>query len=118
MYHVKLIKALSYTGIINATQEKPDVFVEDKAIADKAIATGYFALIGEVEQPAPVAPRSDSIKLEDMKIDDLRKLAESKGIDTAGFKKKSDYVEAITAGDADEDGNEADYGDSEETSNR
>lgn len=44
MYHLRLIKALSYSGIVEATKQKPDVFVEDKAIADKAIATGYFQL--------------------------------------------------------------------------
>lgn len=44
MYHLKLIKALSYSGIVTATQKRPDVFTEDKAIADKAVATGYFKL--------------------------------------------------------------------------
>lgn len=44
MYHLKLIKALSYSGIVTATQKRPDVFTEDKAIADKAVATGYFKI--------------------------------------------------------------------------
>lgn len=44
MYHLRLIKALSYSGIVEAIKQKPDVFVEDKATADKAVATGYFQL--------------------------------------------------------------------------
>lgn len=45
MYHLRLIKALSYTGVVEATKQRPDVYVEDKAIADAAVATGYFKLI-------------------------------------------------------------------------
>ena len=44
MYHLRLIKALSYSGIVEATKQRPDVFVKDKATADKAVATGYFQL--------------------------------------------------------------------------
>ena len=44
MYHLRLIKALSYSGIVEATKQRPDVFVKDKATADKAVVTGYFQL--------------------------------------------------------------------------
>lgn len=44
-YHLKLAKGLSYCGIVTATKAKPDVYVDDKAIADKAVATGYFKLV-------------------------------------------------------------------------
>ena len=47
MYHLKLKKALSYTGIVSATKKKPDVFVKQEKIAKAAIATGYFELIEE-----------------------------------------------------------------------
>ena len=40
MYHLRLIKALSYTGLVSATQKNPDTFTEDKAIADDAVASG------------------------------------------------------------------------------
>ncbi len=52
MYHLKLIKALSYSGIVTATQKRPDVFTKDKTIADKAVATGYFKL-ENTESPLP-----------------------------------------------------------------
>ena len=53
-YHLRLIKALSYSGIITATKKKPDVYVADKKIADAAVATGYFMLVGGEEKPQVV----------------------------------------------------------------
>ena len=47
MYHLKLIKALSYTGAVTATAKKPNVFVEDEATANAAVASGYFELVGK-----------------------------------------------------------------------
>ena len=38
-YHLKLVKALSYYGPVKATKEHPDVFVEDEAIAQAAVAS-------------------------------------------------------------------------------
>lgn len=121
MYHLKLIKSLSYTGIVKATQKKPDVFVEDKAIADAAVATGYFKLLESREATAQPAPAQtahlDTAQLEEMKVDDLKKLATDMGIDTTGFKRKADYVEAIAAVEVtpgpeinEEEENEVDYG--------
>ncbi|MBQ3009655.1 MAG: hypothetical protein IJA35_00770 [Clostridia bacterium] len=46
-YHLKLTKGLSYSGIVTASKKKPDVYVDNKTIADKAIATGYFKLVAE-----------------------------------------------------------------------
>lgn len=41
MARLKLIKALSYTGEVKATKEKPYVEVEE-ATAEKLVASGYF----------------------------------------------------------------------------
>ena len=49
MYHLKLIKALSYTGAVTATREKPDVFTEDETVAMYAISSGYFELVEATE---------------------------------------------------------------------
>lgn len=51
MYHLRLIKALSYTSVVKATKQHPDVFVEDKATADAAVATGYFQFLGAGPEP-------------------------------------------------------------------
>lgn len=117
MYHVKLVKAHSYTGIISATKENPDVFAEDRAIAEAAVATGYFELVGKVEQRPGQGIRTESLdreQLEKMKREELKKLAEELEIDTDGFKKNSDYVDAIVAAEVTtETENEADFGEGE-----
>ncbi len=45
MYHLRLIKARSYCGAVEATRQNPDVFVEDEAIALSAVSSGYFKLV-------------------------------------------------------------------------
>lgn len=125
MYHLKLIKSLSYTGVVTATKKNPDVFVEDKAIADTAVATGYFKLLGEAEKAPETAAATeghlDEAELAEMKFDDLKRLAVDMGVDTKGLKSKADYAKAIavvpvTPGpteddlEADGEGNEVDYG--------
>jgi len=115
MYRLKLIKALSYKGVVEATRKKPNVFVEDKNVADAAVATGYFKLLESenipVQNNRTVIGCIDKTQLEDMKIDDLKRLAEEIGIDTTGFKKKADYVEAIASEEIsyDSGNNEIDY---------
>lgn len=115
MYHLRLIKGLSYTGVVEATKNEPDVFTEDRATADIAVASGYFKLVSEEspEQPTQQTAHLDRGQLEEMKFDDLKKLAADMGIDTAGLKKKADLVEAIAAEEVipgPEDENEVDYG--------
>lgn len=123
MYHLKLIKALSYTGIVKATRKNPDIFVEDKATADAAVATGYFKLVegvsdGEAETQTAHLDRE---QLEGMKFDDLKRMATDMGIDIKGLKSKNDIVEAIVAvevvlgPEVDEEENEVDYGEGSPT---
>lgn len=98
MYHLRLKKALSYTGVVTATKDNPDVYIEDKAAADKAAASGYFDLINENTEPEETfSGHLDPAQLEDMKIDDLKRLAANMGVDTSTMKKKADYINAITA---------------------
>ena len=96
-YHLRLCKALSYTGVVSATKEQPDVYVDDKATADKAVATGYFELIAEEGLNLSETGHLDKAQLEKMKLEELKKLAADMGIDDTGFKKKDEYVEAIAA---------------------
>lgn len=117
MYHLRLIKALSYTGLVSATQKNPDTFTEDKAIADGAVASGYFTLIkDEAEEEQQEAKyHLNKAQLDEMKFDDLKKLAADMGIGITGIKKKADLVDAIAAvevepGEPVVDENEVDYG--------
>lgn len=91
MYHLKLMKALSFTGIVTATKENPDVYVEDKAIADRAVATGYFKLVGSEEA------HLDGGQFEGWPFDEVKQLAMDMGIDPAGLSSKENYIEAIEA---------------------
>lgn len=115
MYHLRLIKALSYTGLVSATQKNPDTFTEDKAIADDAVSSGYFTLIeDEAEEEQEAKYHLDKAQLDEMKFDDLKKLAVDMGIDITGIKKKADLVDAIAAvevepGEPVDDENEVDY---------
>ena len=93
MYHLRLIKALSYTGLVSATQKNPDTFTEDKAIADGAVASGYFTLIK----------------------DEAEEEQQEAKYHLTGIKKKADLVDAIAAvevepGEPVDDENEVDYG--------
>lgn len=130
MYHLKLIKSLSYTGVVTATKKNPDVFVEDKATADTAVATGYFKLLEEVEatpgKTAATVGHLDEAELLEMKFDDLKRLAADMGVDTKGLKSKADYSKAIAAvevtpgaeeddPDAGGEENEVDYGEGSPT---
>lgn len=119
MYHLRLCKALSYTGVVSATRKEPDVFTEDKAISDKAIASGYFQLVEEAEEAqATIKGHLDKRQLEEMKVDELRQLAEDMGIDTSSLKKKAELVEAIAAEEVEapaQDENEVDYGEGSPT---
>lgn len=121
MYHLKLMKALSYCGVVEATKKNPDVFVEDKATADAAVATGYFKLIEEAEEPPeggeekePGEGRGDKEpgkKLEEMTVPELETFAAYKGISLKGISKKADIIAKLKAelGEAETE-NEVDYG--------
>ena len=105
MYHLKLCKGLSYYGMdgaLKATRKQPDVLTEDKAIADAAVASGFFKLVGEGEAPGFPPPGEvlghlDPAQLESMTIPDLKKLAGEIGADIKGLKDKAAIITAIVA---------------------
>lgn len=99
-YHLKLIKGRSYTGFygaVKATRKAPDAFVDDKATADAAVASGYFKLVEGNDEQGMVTGHLDRAQLESMKLDDLKQLAADLGLDTKGLSKKAEFVEAIAA---------------------
>lgn len=105
MYHLKLCKGLSYYGMdgaLAATRQRPDAYTGDKAIADAAVASGYFRLVGEGEAPGFPPPGEvpghlDPEQLESMTIPDLKKLAGAVGADIKGLKDKGAIIAAIVA---------------------
>lgn len=103
MYHLRLTKALSYTGIVEATKDKPDVYVEYKATADAAVASGYFKLVEEepgsnpTEEPGLVPGHLDEDQLNTMNVAELKKLAAEMEVDLSGRRSKADIIAAIIA---------------------
>lgn len=107
MYHLRLCKALSYTGVVSATKKEPDVFTEDKAIAYMAVASGYFQLVEsgkqdgaglqEVEAPAEEENEVDYEGLSDMTKAELTAYAAEHGISLEGCNTKADMLSAISA---------------------
>lgn len=110
-YKIKLADGVkSYSnGFYTATQERPYVELEDEAAAEDAVASGYFTIVERPKAPAPLekkveqeAPEPakghlDAEQLGAMKFEDLKRLAESMGIDVTGIRKKTDLVTAIVA---------------------
>lgn len=119
MYHLRLCKALSYDGEVSATRQSPDVYVEDKATADRAVATGYFALIGSTAEAPPRSEKGhlDKDQLKDCKLDDLKKLAADIGVDTSGLKKKQEFIDAICAEEVGFDPEDGHKDEADETEN-
>ncbi|MBU5680063.1 hypothetical protein [Blautia sp. MSJ-9] len=122
MFHLRLRKGLSYFGIVRATSDKPDVYVQEKEQADSLVKSGYFELVGntEVETKRTLAvkeehPEEDGVDLfgDDAKEDEsqerpelielqgktkaeLTEYANNKGIDITGCKTKDEILQKIT----------------------
>lgn len=103
MYHVRLCKSLSYdNGKIKATKAAPDVYVEDEAIANEAVASGFFELVsGETrnvhtEEPEAQEETVDWDAIAAMTKAQLVEYAAQKGIDISKCKSKSDILAVIS----------------------
>lgn len=102
MIHLKLCKALSYSGIVSATKSAPDVFVEDEKTALAAVSTGYFKIVeGDTSTP-PKVPTGTITKLDTMSVAQLKEYAKENGIDLNGATRKEDILTAIEEAEAGE----------------
>lgn len=114
-YHLKLVKGLSYHGVISATVKNPDVYTDDKAIADKAVNTGYFEVVDndtyneESDIDAVSGDNNDELfnfddennSTEDFgsyTVKELRAYAKEHNIDISHCENKADYINAIKEG--------------------
>ena len=80
MFKLRLIKALSYSGIVKASVDNPIVFTDDQATAEEAVATGYFELVndnaaGNTAEVAEQEPEEEGKALEDMTVSELETYA-------------------------------------------
>lgn len=112
-YHLKLKKALSYTGIVEATAQRPDVYTDDKATAEAAVATGYFTLVGGTAQPEQTVatePEYGGKTLEEMTVSELETYAAYNNVSLKGISKKADIIAKLKEELGEEAENEVDYG--------
>lgn len=98
MFHLKLCKGLSYSGIVSATKENPDVFVEEERTALAAVSTGYFRLleVSALEEEDSQQTLTGPVTVLDVKtLAELKEYAKENGIELSGATKKEDVLAAI-----------------------
>lgn len=91
MYHLRLIKGLSYDGAVTASRAAPDVFADDPDKVTAALNSGFFEEIRSVQ-----VGHLDAQQLADMSESDLRKLASAVDADCSAESKDA-LVEAVAA---------------------
>lgn len=118
-YHLRLKNAMSYTGVVKATREEPNVFTADEAVKAAALRSGYFELVdvladqnaaapfdadtahltaeGEQEPDGSTAAHFDREYLESLSFAELKRLAGDMGVPVTKTTKKAELVAAIAA---------------------
>lgn len=105
MFKLKLIKGLSYSGIISATAKNPFVTVDDEKTALAAVETGYFKIV-ECSEKIPDGKNDENNSGENKSEDkDWRKLnkdalivfANEHNIDVSFCKNQDERIAIIEA---------------------
>lgn len=84
--HLRLIKGLSYDGVVRASAAHPDVFVDDPEKYTALLESGYFEALPDAHTVTGF--------LGEMDEEQLDKLADDMGVDTTG-KDKAEVVAAV-----------------------
>lgn len=100
MYRIKLIKALSYSGLVTATAASPYVDIEDDETAEKVLATGYFETVFAGPKTLEVTEEDADYHysgktLDEMNVSELETFAAYKGISLKGIKKKDSIISKL-----------------------
>ena len=80
--HLRLIKGLSYDGVVRASAAHPDVFVDDPEKYTALLESGYFEALPDAYT---VTGHLDTGFLGEMDEEQLDKLADDMGVDTTGI---------------------------------
>ncbi|WP_368653761.1 hypothetical protein AB4Y30_01490 [Ornithinibacillus sp. 4-3] len=104
---LKLVKTLSYSGIVSANHKQPYVTVEDQMIAMKAVSTGYFEIVkepvsdestGQVDnKEEPETPKHTKSSIKKLSADEQRALIEELGGDPDKTNNEEERIELILA---------------------
>lgn len=118
-YHLRLKNAMSYTGVVNATREEPDVFTADEAIKAAALRSGYFDLVDVLAEQDTAAPADadtipltpageqaddgstlatlDRAYLENLSFAELKRLANDMDVPVTKTTKKAELIDTLAA---------------------
>lgn len=118
-YHLRLKNAMSYTGVVNATREEPDVFTADEAIKAAALRSGYFDLVDVLAEQDTAAPADadtipltpageqaddgstpatlDRAYLENLSFAELKRLANDMDVPVTKTTKKAELIDTLVA---------------------
>lgn len=118
-YHLRLKNAMSYTGVVNATREEPDVFTADEAIKAAALRSGYFDLVDVLAEQDTAAPADadtipltpageqaddgstpatlDRSYLESLSFAELKRLANDMDVPVTKTTKKAELIDTLAA---------------------
>lgn len=118
-YHLRLKNAMSYTGVVNATREEPDVFTADEAIKAAALRSGYFDLVDVLAEQDTAAPADadtipltpageqaddgstpatlDRACLESLSFAELKRLANDMDVPVTKTTKKAELIDTLAA---------------------
>lgn len=118
-YHLRLKNAMSYTGVVNATREEPDVFTADETIKTAALRSGYFDLVDVLAEQDTAAPAdADTIPLtpageqaddgstpatldrdylESLSFAELKRLANDMDVPVTKTTKKAELIDTLAA---------------------
>lgn len=108
MFKLKLVKGLSYSGIVSATAKDPFVTVDSEETALAAVETGYFEIVERSENiPDGKNGESNSGENKDWKKlnkDELIAFANEHNIDVSSCKNQDERIAIIEAALANDDG--------------
>lgn len=107
MFKLKLIKGLSYSGIVLATAKEPFVIVDNEETALAAVETGYFKIVEHSENIPDEKNGENKAANKDWKKlnkEELIAFANEHNIDVSSCKNQDERIALIETALADDDG--------------
>ena len=102
--HLRLIKGLSYDGVVRASAAHPDVFVDDPEKYTALLESGYFEALPDAHTVTGHLDAEEPVEVPDiskMKLDELKEFAEDNDIDLTGCTTKASILQKIREYEAD-----------------
>ena len=99
--HLRLIKGLSYDGVVRASAAHPDVFVDDPEKYTALLESGYFEALPDAYTVTGHLDTGFLGEMDEEQLDELKEFAEDNGIDLTGCTTKASILQKIREYEAD-----------------